>query len=317
MPGFLARLRGRAPSAELVRAVGERYRHIGGATPALGLAKSVATKLEHACGLPVYVGMLTWHPLIEDVVERMAADGVRRALAVCLVPHYSHAGVGAYFRALIPAAQAAGISVDTVQDWHLAPAYLDALAEGVAAALAPAGSASPGSRPEGATRAAHVVFTSHSLPKDQVAPDDPYTSQLRQTGEQVAQRLGLSDDQWTIAYQGVSGRPEDWLGPTVEEVLARLAARGRLLARQAARGRLLARQAVHGLSHVVVCPFGFVLDQVEILYDLDRELRDHAAGLGVELTRTPLLNDSPPLIAILRDLTDLWNESPRTCEVRA
>jgi len=56
---------------------------------------------------------------------------------------------------------------------------------------------------------------------------------------------------------------------------------------------------------VLVCPIGFVADHLEILYDLDVEARDFARRRGIELRRTPSLNDRPEFIealaAVVRD----------------
>jgi protoheme ferro-lyase len=42
-----------------------------------------------------------------------------------------------------------------------------------------------------------------------------------------------------------------------------------------------------------------VIDNLETLYDLDVELTETAASLGVRLVRAPALNDSPALITAL------------------
>ncbi len=70
-----------------------------------------------------------------------------------------------------------------------------------------------------------------------------------------------------------------WLGPQVEEVVPTLAAAGE--------------------RNLVVAPIGFIADHVEILYDLDIGLREIAAQCSARVERTPMLNDSPPLIAAL------------------
>jgi ferrochelatase len=73
-----------------------------------------------------------------------------------------------------------------------------------------------------------------------------------------------------------------WLGPTVESVLDRLAREGH--------------------RHVVLAPIGFVADHVEVLYDVDIAFRDYARARGIDLHRTDSLNDSPLLIDALADI---------------
>ena len=288
VPLFLTRVRGRAPSAELVRRVSERYEWIGGASPAPGLARSIAEKLRRSCDIPVYAGMLNWHPVIEDVIGQMAEDERSRALAICLVPHFSAAGVGSYHRQVVSAARSAGITFDLIGSWHAEPAYIGALADSVALVLSERAPTRPGRPIESRDPALspHIIFTAHSLPKAEMPAGDPYESQLLRTAEMVADRLDLRRNEWTVAFQSISGSPQEWLGPSVQDVLAAL--------------------AVRGTRRAVLCPFGFVLDQVEILYDLDHVLLNQAKELGVELRRTPTLNDSAPLIATLSRLVERW-----------
>jgi ferrochelatase len=164
------------------------------------------------------------------------------------------------------------------------PAYVDAIVESVARACATL--SSPESESVSVLGTAHVVFTAHSLPVAATGAGDPYQSQLRETAVLVAERTGLDQDGWTLAFQGAVGHTERWLGPAVEDVLASLSSRG--------------------VRRVVLCPFGFVLDQVEILYDIDVALRGRARELGMELVRTPTLNDSAPLVEVLAGLVEGW-----------
>ena len=109
VPAFLEQVRGGRPcSEELVDEVREKYRFIGGASPLPDITRRTASKLENACGLPVYVGMLHWHPLLEDAVPQMVLDGVSRALVICLVPHFSECSVGRYRRRTASAADGRG-----------------------------------------------------------------------------------------------------------------------------------------------------------------------------------------------------------------
>ncbi len=49
-------------------------------------------------------------------------------------------------------------------------------------------------------------------------------------------------------------------------------------------------------------PCGFVADHLEVLYDLDIEAAALAASLGLELARTPVVNDDPAVMAALAAL---------------
>jgi protoporphyrin/coproporphyrin ferrochelatase len=279
VPAFLEQVRGGRPCPEkVVDAVRERYRHIGGASPLPVITQSVATKLENACGLPTYVGMQHWHPFLEDTVSRMGHDGVSRALVICLVPHFSQCSVGRYQGRAASAASEQALAFDLIESWHTLQPYIDGLADSVVAARRKL-------KNEPAMRT-HVIFSAHSLPKAALPAGDPYETQLLETARQVAARLGLPDEGWAVAYQSASGPGQEWLGPSVDELILELRERG--------------------VDQVVLCPFGFVADQVEILYDLDVVTKQKAEDLGIAVARAQLLNDGPALIDSLVLLVDQW-----------
>jgi ferrochelatase len=279
LPAFLQQVRGGRPcSEELVDAVREKYRFIGGASPLPDITRSTAKKLEKVCGLPVYVGMLHWHPLLEDAIPQMVQDGVSRALVICLVPHFSECSVGRYHQRTASAAAGPGLAFDFVDSWHTSPPYIEGLANSIVASWGELGR-EPGVQ-------THVIFSAHSLPKAALSPGDPYELQLRETADLVAGRLGLSLEGWSLAYQSVSGPGQDWLGPSVDEVIFELVERG--------------------ISQAVLCPFGFLADQVEILYDLDVVTKQKAGDLGIAVARTPLLNDGSAVIDSLAMLVERW-----------
>jgi protoporphyrin/coproporphyrin ferrochelatase len=127
---------------------------------------------------------------------------------------------------------------------------------------------------------AHVVFTAHSLPERILAMGDPYRDELLETSRLVAERARLEHS--SFAFQSASATGEPWLGPDILEELDDLHARG--------------------VRKVLVCPIGFVSDHLEILWDIDVEARERAAGLGLELDRIESLNDDPAFVQALAEL---------------
>src|SRR5204863_1466054 len=58
------------PTPEIIAEFQNRYRQIGGRSPLLEISQAQGRALEKKLGLPVYVGMRHWAPLIGDVVEQ-------------------------------------------------------------------------------------------------------------------------------------------------------------------------------------------------------------------------------------------------------
>ncbi len=234
--------------------------------------------------------MRNWHPYIADVVSQMRADGVTRVLAICLAPQNSRTSIGLYRRALISVAD--GLDVNFVDSWSEESTLIEAFAQRLAAIY-------PRACAETASSSLPILFTAHSVPTRTVTdadpnqPPDPYADEARRTAalvfEKAAALLAAQSEpapqRYLFAFQsqGVAGGPNNsWLGPTVEETLAALAAEGH-------RG-------------VILQPIGFLCDHVEILYDIDIAFAETARSLGLRLFRPESLNGSPLLAQALVDV---------------
>ena len=262
---------GRPTSPQFVDEIKARYARIGGRSPIRELTEAQAAGVQRALGerFAVYVGMRHWHPYIRDVVQRMLADGQRRAVGIVLAPHYSAMSVGAYQKQLLDAA-AGRLETALVRSWGDHPKFLDLVAERVAQALQRFPS----------PQAVQVLFTAHSLPERILASGDQYPAELRVSAAAVARRAGLAT--WHFAFQSAGATSEPWLGPEA--------------------GALMTELAGQGHEAFLIVPIGFVCDHVEVLYDVDIAYRALAERLGVRLERTASLNDDPRLVGALAEI---------------
>src|SRR2546427_7143372 len=125
-----------------------------------------------------------------------------------------------------------------------------------------------------------TLFRSHSIPRA-MAATSPYVADFGAAAAAVARRLRHA--RWLLAYQSRSGGPRDpWLEPDVGEAIRDLAKAGE--------------------RRVVLAPIGFVVDHVEVLYDLDTEARAVAAQHGVAYHRAAAVNDHPEFVEMLAEL---------------
>lgn len=273
VPEFLLKVTGGRPlPPNVVEEIKHRYSLIG-RSPLTQYTMKQAEALALEVKLPVYVGMRNWKPLISDTVREMSADGVQRAIAICLAPHDSRTSVGLYRKTVLD--EAPPFPVEFIDNWHdhplLARAFAEKLRAGWERACREMGARVP------------VIFTAHSVPQRTIAEGDPYEEQARETAALVAMQVPrLTVDDWTFAFQsqGMSGGA--WLGPTVEETILQLKAKG------------------HG--GVFIQPIGFLCDHVEVLYDVDIMFREFAEKNGMRLWRAESLNESPALVAALADV---------------
>lgn len=285
IPEYLSNITGGRPLPdEAVEEVRRRYMLVG-QSPLTHISLEQAKLLEERLQLPVYLGMRNWSPYIRDAVARMRKDGIRQAAVICLAPQNSRTSTGLYRRVAL-AETAGSIEIEFVESWadnlNLARAFQEQLEPVWLEASRRAGHNAP------------VIFTAHSVPETTPssrplsgAPGDSdgYAAETRRTAANVARLLapaGLEQDDWVCAFQsqGMSGGP--WIGPAVEGTLSALRQRGH--------------------QTVVIQPVGFLTDHVEILYDIDIGFQRFAQKIGIELLRTPSLNDSPLLTTALAEV---------------
>ena len=270
-------LAGRPVPPSRLEEVAHHYEVIGGRSPLNELTAQQGAALQARLSqleveLPVVLGM--WHatPFIADTLQRLAAAGVRRVIAVVMAAFHDRATLDRY-----RAAVDEGIAALALPDFRLEytaspeplPGYAQANADSIRAAYA---RLSPELRD-----AAKLVFTAHSVPTP-VGQESGYVARYESAAQRIARLLGIQD--YRLAYQSRSGRPTDpWLEPDICEVVR--------------------AEAESGRRALVVAPIGFVCDHVEVLYDLDVEAAQAAKEHGIELSRAQTVTTHPGYIDAL------------------
>lgn len=257
--------------------VQRRYAQIGGASPQAhwtGLqGDAMAAKLSmikpSKGPFRAYLAMRHATPNAETALRALVADGVKRAVAFSMYPHFSQATTGGSLRALRQAVERVDgsqlLKWSVVDAWGDHPAYIEAMADTVRTGLA---HFSDAERDD-----VVIVFSAHSLPMSQVVKGDPYPAQVRATIDLLTARLGPNAPPSILAYQSAVG-PMRWLEPSLTATLKRL--------------------GKEGAKSVLVVPVGFNCDHIETLYELDIEAAHTAKCAGItHFHRAPALNDNP------------------------
>ena len=271
--------RGRGiPSARL-DSVAQHYLHFGGVSPINRINRALADQLRAELpGLPVYFGNRNWEPYVGDVVAQMTADGIERAAVFATSAWGGYSGCDQYAQDIAQARRIAGDNApELVKLRHyfdhplLVAMFADAIAD--AAKCLPADVA-PNAR---------LVFTAHSIPvsADQRYGPQLYSRQVAHTAGLVAAAAGYCD--FDQVWQSRSGPPQvPWLEPDVEAHVTAL--------------------ADAGVPAVIVCPIGFLSDNIEVLWDLDNEVQDAARAAGVAYARASTPNADPRLARLVGSL---------------
>ena len=109
---------------------------------------------------------------------------------------------------------------------------------------------------------------------------------------EVARRLGLETVEADLVYCSRSGPPQArWLEPDVNDHLEALAA-----------GHLTDGRPVERPGGVVVAPFGFISDHMEVVFDLDTEAAQTARDLGMPYARAATVGTHPAFVDSLVDI---------------
>lgn len=273
-PAFVQPLIARFISRRRARKVSAYYRQIGGKSPIRQLTEQQAASLEATLGdnYRCFVAMRYSHPDTTEALATIARAGISKIIVLSLYPHYSRATTGSSVNELRRGLATAkdNFKVSYITEFHNHPAYIAALSEKIATALA--------GFPDRSN--VQLVFSAHGLPQSFIDSGDPYLEQIQQTVRLTMKNF--SDVSHHLAFQSRAG-PVKWLEPSTEETIATL--------------------AQSGCTQLLMVPISFVSDHIETLYEIDIQYRDEAKAMGLtDFRRTEALNSSPAFISCLAEL---------------
>lgn len=277
--------RGRGVPPERLDDVAQHYLHFGGVSPINGINRALIEQIRaeldrRGLDLPVYFGNRNWEPYVEDTVTAMRDDGIRRAAVFTTSAWGGYSSCTQYLEDIRRGRGAAGPDApELVKMRHYFdhPLFVEMFADGIRAARE--------SLPSEVRTDARVVFTAHSIPFRAASRcgADLYSREVGYASSLVAAAAGVTS--YDQVWQSRSGPPQvPWLEPDVADHLGVLTSRG--------------------VPAVIVCPIGFVADHIEVVWDLDAELREQADEAGVAFVRSATPNADRRFARLAIDLVD-------------
>lgn len=259
-----------------IETVVKHYETLGGKSPYNAIAYAQRDALRNWCrmngaDIPVFVGFRHSSPAFKDVFLELKKDRFEKVIGLVLSPLRCYASYEKYLERVEEARRetAADIQVEYIEPFSGNELFIEAQSERVKDALCLI--------PQGDLGKSFFLFTAHSIPVD-MSEKSGYAAQFAEASSAVAKRLGLGS--WSIGYQSRSGDPrQSWLGPDVKEAVRKI-------------------DQKH-FKRVIVVPIGFVSDNVEVLYDLDVELRREVKELGLGYFRALTVMDHPRFIQMM------------------
>ena len=261
-------------------------------SPLIKSTESIAKKLSLKTGWDVDYAMRYEDPSIENALLNFKNKGIYKIIVISLYPH------NALATTITTEMETRIVANKLSEDFELVftkpffdnEIYINAIANTIKPCLEKASFDK-------------IVFSYHGIPKRQakktdetgvhcfsdsncceIAGDgskDCYRSHTRIASDLTAKKLGLSDDQWEVAYQSRLG--PGWLTPFTDKRLAELPEEGKK-------------------NIAVLCP-SFISDCLETLEEIDiRGRKTFFDAGGKIMTYIPCLNDSEDTINLLENL---------------
>jgi protoporphyrin/coproporphyrin ferrochelatase len=277
--------RGRGVPPERLDDVAQHYLHFGGVSPINGINRALIEQLhaeltDRGGDLPVYFGNRNWEPYVEDAVAAMRTNGIRRAAVFTTSAWGGYSSCRQYVEDVARARRVVGEGAPELvklRQYFDHPLMVQMFAEAIGEAAA--------TLPEEVRGQARLVFTAHSIPlaARSECGENLYARQVAYASRLVAAAAGYTD--YDQVWQSRSGPPQvPWLQPDVSDHLTKLAA--------------------GGARAVIVCPIGFVADHIEVVWDLDHELREQAERAGVAFARASTPGTDRRFARLAVDLLD-------------
>ena len=261
-------------------------------SPLIISTESIANKLSLKTGWDVDYAMRYEDPSIENALLNFKSKGIYKIIVISLYPH------NALATTITTEMETRIVANKLSEDFELVftkpffdnEIYINAIANTIKPCIEKASFDK-------------IVFSYHGIPKRQAKKTDEtgehcfsdsncceivgdgskdcYRSHTRIASDLTAKKLGLSDDQWEVAYQSRLG--PGWLTPFTDKRLAELPEEGKK-------------------NIAVLCP-SFISDCLETLEEIDIRGRKTFFDAGGEImTYIPCLNDSEDTINLLENL---------------
>lgn len=249
----------------------KKYQLIGG-TPLIGSTIKTANALQLVLGETFVVKYAFSYssPDIQTSLSDFKKEGISEIAVMPLYPQSSHTTTSSVKADLKKVTERDPFfKVKVVEEFYDHPGFINFWVHNISKHIEKYGINDP-----------TLVFSAHSIPEYHVLNGDTYPTGIINSAALIATRLGYH---YEAAFQSGMRRGA-WIGPDVRAHLKTM--------------------AEEGIDNLVLIPISFVHENLETLYDLDKELIPFATDiLGFSnVTRVQLPEADPLFVSMLADL---------------
>jgi ferrochelatase len=259
------------------------YSEIGGKSPLVKITEIQARSLEKKTGYKVFICMRCGKPSTDELQHNLKefilneSPSVNEAIIIPLYPQYSTTTTKSSFEQIESLFQKEfpQIKLRFVKSYAGHPKFVDAWKERIDLKL------NQIAEPE--KDSVLLLFSAHGIPKSYIDSGDPYLSELQESVSKIMKYFLANDH--VLTFQSRFG-PTKWLEPYTDDFV----------------------ESLNKGQKVLVIPIAFVSDHVETIHEIGIELSAMAKEKGIQLNRTPGLNNNSTFIDCLADLVNQSNE---------
>ncbi len=220
----------------------------------------------------VEFGMAYGNPSLKSALGNLKDKGMTKLLVIPLYPQYSGTTTASALDGLFSVLKTWRFvpELRTINTYYDHPLYISALVDSVKAKWAKE------------KKGEKLFFSYHGIPQRYFDEGDPYYCHCQKTSRLVTEQLGLSKNDYIVAFQSLFGK-EEWIKPTTDKTI-----------------KALAKSGVKSLD--VICP-GFSMDCLETIDEIDQLNREIFLKNGGESFQyIPCLNDTADHLELFAEL---------------
>ena len=241
----------------------------------------------------VELAMRYQNPSIESAIEKLNKAQVTDVIVLPMFPHYASASTGSVHEEVMRIYSKKGAipNIKIINSYHDYEPLIEVFSENA--------------RQFDLDSYDHILFSYHGLPKRQLVKSNDcghcqskpdccrtisiknqfcYSAQCYETTRLIADKLHLTEDQYTVCFQSRLGK--GWIEPFSDKVIEELAAKG--------------------AKRLLFFSPAFVADCLETIIEIKTEYQEEFEEVGGEhIDLVPSLNDNPKWIQAVADLVKM------------